>query len=170
MNTRNGLLVAVDTAGGRGLWRQRLHPDSHGGPVLADGLLHIGDRGLSSFDPATGRLVRRIGADHRSRPIHPENLCASGGTLYHANIHGELLATPHTLLAEPRPIAQGQGALRWTAVGHGEGREAVRRGRARGRAISGERSPPGPVVARPPRGLRRWTGRACTRRAPRRGR
>ncbi|URM98170.1 serine/threonine-protein kinase [Actinomadura madurae] len=94
VNTRNGLLVAVDTAGGRGLWRQRLHPDSHGGPVLADGLLHIGDRGLSSFDPATGRLVRRIGADHRSRPIHPENLCASGGTLYHANIHGELLATP----------------------------------------------------------------------------
>ena len=94
VNTRNGLLVAVDTSRGRGLWQQRLHPDSHGGPVLADGLLHIGDRGLSSFDPATGRLVKQIRADHRSRLIHAENLCASGGTLYHANINGELLATP----------------------------------------------------------------------------
>jgi outer membrane protein assembly factor BamB len=94
VNTLNGLLVAVDASSGRGLWQQRLHPDSHGGPVLADGLLHIGDRGLSSFDPATGRLVAQIRADHRSRLIHAENLCASGGTLYHANIDGELLATP----------------------------------------------------------------------------
>lgn len=94
VNTRNGLLVAVDTSSGRGLWQQRLHPDSHGGPLLADGLLHIGDRGLSSFDPATGRLVKQIRADHRSRLIHAENLCASGGTLYHANIDGEVLATP----------------------------------------------------------------------------
>ncbi|MFI0357067.1 PQQ-binding-like beta-propeller repeat protein [Actinomadura sp. 9N407] len=94
VNTRNGLLVAVDTATGRGLWQQRLHPDSHGGPVLADGLLHIGDRGLSSFDPATGRLVKQIRADHRSRLIFAENLYASGGTLYHANSSGELLATP----------------------------------------------------------------------------
>ncbi|GLZ08119.1 hypothetical protein Acsp03_55850 [Actinomadura sp. NBRC 104412] len=93
-NTRNGLLVAVDASNGRGLWQQRLHPDSRGGPVLADGLLHIGDRGLSSFDPATGRLVRRIGADHRSRPIHAENLYASGGTLYHATSGGEILAIP----------------------------------------------------------------------------
>ncbi|MEU8799448.1 PQQ-binding-like beta-propeller repeat protein [Spirillospora sp. NPDC048819] len=94
VNTHNGLLVVVDSSSGRGLWQQRLHPDSDSGPVLADGLVHIGDRGLSSFDPATGRLVRNILIDHRSRLIQARDLCASGGTLYHVNMDGELMATP----------------------------------------------------------------------------
>ncbi|MFB4314190.1 PQQ-binding-like beta-propeller repeat protein [Actinomadura sp. 21ATH] len=93
-NSRTGLLVAVDSSTGRGLWQQRLHPDSNGAPVLADGLLHVGDRGLLSFDPATGRLVRRVRADHRSRLIFADNLCAADGTLFHSNGSGEVLATP----------------------------------------------------------------------------
>jgi outer membrane protein assembly factor BamB len=85
---RVGAIYALDAATGRGRWRQPVtaalveRPPVER-PVLAGGLLHIGGNAVYSFDPSTGRRVRKLETNDEDEPLGSViRVAARGDVLY----------------------------------------------------------------------------------------
>jgi outer membrane protein assembly factor BamB len=91
--TRASRLYALDAATGQGRWQQTVRSGANEKPVLAGGLVHIADGGLASFDPESGRLIRKLTTDNNGGPMTAvDRVTAAGEGLYFRSGSGRIAA------------------------------------------------------------------------------